>query len=178
MKDSIATFGLTTFQEAKATKAHEDAPVGFVAVAERCREYGLARGNTGAGLLMHMIDGGEHFSAELAGGKSGPLGFFSTGSHWRGWVDETEEQNAARLAREGGDRSRIEDVDPPLEPTPVETRVGELVRAAGIIRLRAERGELLGAMTGAQRRAEPTPEIAALDAAILKLQAMAPGEIV
>lgn len=165
-------------QEAKAIKAHEDAPVGFISVAERCRDYGLARGNTGAGLLMHMLDGGEHFTAELASGSSGPLGFFSKGSHWAGWVDETEESRRLRLEAGGGDRERIIDADPPIEPTPVETRVGELVRTAGIKRLYAERGELLGRMTGAQRRAEPTPEMAALDAAILKLQAMAPGEIV
>jgi hypothetical protein len=61
----LASFKLGDGQKREVLQAYQDAPVGLMEVAAGCREYGLKRGNTGAGLLMHRIRRGDHFELEL-----------------------------------------------------------------------------------------------------------------
>lgn len=96
--DALAVFGLTAHQTTKAASARTDAPGGFAIVMRRCRTYGAAHGNSGAGLLMFLIDQGEHFKAQLAidddaapavaPKKTGKR--FVRGTHWRGLIDDPE----------------------------------------------------------------------------------------
>ena len=75
-------------------RAFEDAPKGLLIVARRARDYGKARGNLGAGLLMFAIKRGDHFEAELrleqdAGTKK--TGWRKVrGSHGEGWVRDPD----------------------------------------------------------------------------------------
>lgn len=72
-------------------RAFEDAPKGLITVAQEARDYGAARHNTGAGLLMHRIKQGEHFDAELSiEGSDGPITGWRRvrGSHGEGWVED------------------------------------------------------------------------------------------
>jgi hypothetical protein len=62
----LASFKLGDAQKLEVMQAYEDAPVGLMEVAVDSREYGLERGNTGAGLLMHRIRRGDHFDLELS----------------------------------------------------------------------------------------------------------------
>ena len=62
----VRSFGLTTSQLATVERAHTEAPKGLVVVALDCKNYGAARGNSGAGLLMLRITRGDHYDQELA----------------------------------------------------------------------------------------------------------------
>lgn len=125
---------------------------------------------------MFLLDKGEHFAAQLAIDAGDPLGFYSNGTHWHGWVPETEEDHRRRLAGGSGDRDRVLDADPPADRSPVETHVGEIVRRAGIKRLEQERDDVLRGLSGNRRSVTEKAELKAIDDAIGVLRAMAWGE--
>ena len=62
----VRSFGLTDSQVATVERAYTEAPQGLMVVALESKNYAAARGNTGAGLLMHRIYRGEHYDEELA----------------------------------------------------------------------------------------------------------------
>jgi hypothetical protein len=62
----IESFGLHETQLETALAAFREAPRGLIVVALDSRKIGAARGNTGAGLLMHRIRRGDHYDEELA----------------------------------------------------------------------------------------------------------------
>lgn len=61
----LNSFNLSESQSVTALRAFEDAPQGLIIIALECRRYGAARGNSGAGLLIHRIARGEHFDAQM-----------------------------------------------------------------------------------------------------------------
>jgi hypothetical protein len=85
-------------QARQAVTAAHDAPNGFLVVARKCRAYGNAKGNTGAGLLMYLLGRGEHFAIELqmlddaapepVKKKTGKR--FVRGTHWHGLIDDPD----------------------------------------------------------------------------------------
>lgn len=64
--EMLAPFNLGAKQRELVMTALEDAPTGTLTVIRQSRAYGLARGNTGAALLMHRLGKGEHLDIDFA----------------------------------------------------------------------------------------------------------------
>jgi hypothetical protein len=59
-KELLQSFNLTPSQKAEVWQAWLENDDGVELCAERAQAKGRRNGNTGAGLLLHMIRGGEH----------------------------------------------------------------------------------------------------------------------
>lgn len=105
----LAGFGLTARQKRVVMAAHVEAPEGLLIVAREAREYGAARGNTGAGLLMLCIQRGDHYDREL---EAFPIARADTrkvtgwrwtrGSHGETWVRDPQGRDVPPRSYAGG----------------------------------------------------------------------------
>lgn len=91
-------FNLGPEQARVAGKCYQEAPNGMLELMRRCRLYGEARGNSGAGLLFHRAGKGEHYDLELESDPEGDgidtrriTGWrWSRGSHGETWIRDPQ----------------------------------------------------------------------------------------